>query len=217
MNQPSVSSRAKVRRNPKRARYDEASIHAILDAGFLCHIAAVVDGQPVVIPTSYGRIGNTLYLHGARQNRMINALANGAPASIGVTHLDGLVLARSLMHHSANYRSVVMFGKARWVEDEAERVRGLKALTEQMLPGRYDESRVPNEAEMKITSVVAFEIEDASAKVRAAPPKDDPEDEDPSVWAGVVPLSMKTGMPIPDEITGPEVRIPPSVKLLVSS
>lgn len=113
MNQPSVSSRAKVRRNPKRARYDEASIHAILDAGFLCHIAAVVDGQPVVIPTSYGRIGNTLYLHGARQNRMINALANGAPASIGVTHLDGLVLARSLMHHSANYRSVVMFGKAR--------------------------------------------------------------------------------------------------------
>lgn len=217
MNHPSVSTRAKIRRNPQRAHYDEASIHAILDAGFLCHVAVVIDGQAVVIPTSYGRIGNTLYLHGARKNHMINALANGAPASIGVTHLDGLVLARSLMHHSANYRSVVMFGKARWVEDEEERVRGLRALTEQMLPGRYDESRAPNEAEMKITSVVAFEIEDASAKVRAAPPKDDPEDENPNVWAGVVPLRLKAGMPIPDEITGPEVSTPPSVKLLVSA
>ncbi|MEL7529814.1 MAG: pyridoxamine 5'-phosphate oxidase family protein [Bacteroidota bacterium] len=212
MNQSKVSNRAKVRRNPQRGHYDETSIHTVLDAGFLCHVAVLVDGAPVVIPTSYGRIGNTLYLHGARQNRMINAVGNGAPTSIGVTHLDGLVLARSLMHHSANYRSAVLFGKGRWVEDRAEQERGLRALTEQMLPGRYAESRAPSEAEMKITSVIAFDIEEASAKIRSAPPKDDPEDEDAAVWAGVLPLKLSAGMPIKDEITSESVSMPESVK-----
>lgn len=216
MNQPKVSSRAKLRRNPKRAHYDEATIHAILDAGFLCHVAVLIDGAPIVIPTSYGRIGNTIYLHGARKNRMINAVGEGAPTTIGVTHLDGLVLARSLMHHSANYRSAVLFGKGRWVLDRAEQARGLRALTEQMLPGRYDESRAPNEAEMKITSVIAFDIEDASGKIRSAPPKDDPQDEDSQVWAGVIPLTLHAGMPITDDITADFIEIPESVKTYLS-
>ena len=216
MNQAKISNRAKLRRNPQRAHYDEATIHAVLDAGFLCHVAVLVDGYPIVIPTSYGRIGNTLYLHGARKNRMINAVGEGAPTSIGVTHLDGLVLARSLMHHSANYRSVVLFGKGRWVLDPSEQERGLRALTEQMLPGRYDESRAPSEKEMKITAVVAFDIEEASAKIRSAPPKDDPEDEDAAVWAGVAPLKISAGMPIKDDITSESVDMPASVRTYIS-
>lgn len=216
MNQPEVSSRAKLRRSHKRGHYDEATIHEILDAGFLCHVAVLIDGTPVVIPTSYGRIDNILYLHGARQNRMINAVGEGAPTSIGVTHLDGLVLARSLFHHSANYRSVVLFGKGRWVDDPAEQARGLHSLTEQMMPGRYEESRAPNEAEMKATSIIAFEIEDASAKIRSAPPIDDPADEDANVWAGVVPLKLSAGMPIKDEITDSGVATPQSVMTYLS-
>ncbi len=192
------TDRSRLRRLPKRGSHDAATIHAILDAGFLAHVGFVVDGQPFVIPTLYGRDGDTLYLHGSAASRMLRQLGAGVPVCVAVTLVDGLVLARSAFHHSVNYRSVVVFGSAHPVEVPAEKTRALRVISEHLLPGRWDDVRAPTAKELKATSVLALPIEEASAKLRAGPPLDEEADYALPVWAGVLPLALEAGTPIPD-------------------
>ncbi|OJH34858.1 pyridoxamine 5'-phosphate oxidase family protein [Cystobacter ferrugineus] len=195
MNTPPPSERGTVRRLPQRASYDEAVIHAILDEGLVAHVGIAVEGQPYVIPMVYGRIGRHLYLHGASVSRLARQLAQGIPACLTVTLLDGLVLARSAFHHSANYRSVVVLGTAVPVTDAEEKTRALEAITNHALRGRWAEVRPPNAQEMKATSVLRLPLEEASAKVRTGPPHDDEEDLSLECWAGVLPLRLVTLAP----------------------
>lgn len=192
-----VSSRNKVKRVPKRGHYDESTIHEVLDAGFVCHVGFVVKDQPFVIPTAYGREGNKIYIHGATKSRMMMAANEGIPVCITVTHVDGIVLARSAFHHSMNYRSVVVFGKAVEVS-AAEKEHALFIISEQILKGRWDESRLPNEKELKATMVLSVEIEEASAKIRTGPPSDDKADYDLPIWAGVIPMEQVFRKPMAD-------------------
>ncbi len=192
------TERSRLRRLPKRGSHDVAAIHAILDAGFLAHVGFVVDGQPFVIPTLYGRDDETVYLHGSAASRMLRHLARGVPACVTVTLVDGLVLARSAFHHSLNYRSVVAFGTARPIEDAPEKLRALRVISEHLLAGRWDDVRPPTPRELKATSVLAFRIEEASAKVREGPPGDDEADYALPVWAGVLPLELCAGAPVAD-------------------
>jgi nitroimidazol reductase NimA-like FMN-containing flavoprotein (pyridoxamine 5'-phosphate oxidase superfamily) len=187
-----------VRRLPQRAAYDKATVHAILDAGRICHVGFISGGRPCVIPMLYARSGDTVYLHGSNASRMLRALAAGTELSLAVTLLDGYVLARSAFHHSVNYRSVVVFGKALLVEDPMEKMEALRLVTNHVVPGRWEEVRVPNERELKGTTVLAVGIEEASAKVRTGPPVDDEADYELPVWAGVVPVSSEPGVPQPD-------------------
>jgi nitroimidazol reductase NimA-like FMN-containing flavoprotein (pyridoxamine 5'-phosphate oxidase superfamily) len=196
-----VTDRTKVRRLPKRADYELATIRAILDEALICHVGFVVDTAPVVIPTIHWRDGDTLYVHGSNASRMLRRLNEGVEACVTVTLLDGLVLARSAFHHSMNYRSVVVFGTAREVNGE-EKERSLQRLVEHIHPGRSAEVRPPNEIELKQTLVLALPLEEASAKLRAGGPVDDEEDYALPVWAGVVPLTLTRGEPIADERTG---------------
>lgn len=194
----SPTSRTRVARLPKRGDYSQKTIYGILDAGFLCHVGFVVDGQPYVIPTGYGRSGDTLYLHGSAASRMLHTLAEGVDVCVTVTLLDGIVLARSAFHHSMNYRSVVMLGKASAVEGEAEKATALRVIAEQIIRGRWDDVRKPTAQELKATTVLALPIEEASAKIRTGPPLDDEADYGLNIWAGVLPLSVRSGEPIPD-------------------
>lgn len=191
--------RTRVVREPHRGVYDRGTVNQILDAGFVCHVGFVVDGQPYVIPTSYGRNGDTLYIHGSVASRMLRNLDRGIPMCITITLLDGLVLARSVFNHSMNYRSVMILGTARLIEDPQEKLTALRALSEHILPHRWDDSRQPNEKELNQTSVLRIPIDEFSAKVRVGPPVDDEEDYSFPAWAGVIPLEMKAGSPIPDE------------------
>jgi nitroimidazol reductase NimA-like FMN-containing flavoprotein (pyridoxamine 5'-phosphate oxidase superfamily) len=170
------SGRSRVARLPNRANYSSETVRSILDAGFLCHVGFVIDGQPFVIPTSYGRCDNTLYFHGSAASRMLRNLASGIEVCVTVTLFDGLVLARSAFHHSMNYRSVVVFGTAMPVEDKDEKTNALRVISEQILKGRWADVRPPNPKELKATSVLALLISDASAKIRTGPPADDEED-----------------------------------------
>lgn len=188
----------KIIRGAKREKNDEQTVYQILDAGFLCHIAFQHQGQSMMIPTAYGRKGDLIYLHGSRKNFMLQQICNGQTACICVTHLDGVVLARTLFDTSANYRSVVVFGKAVIVEDESERVEGMRIITENIIKGRFDEVKLGTENEVAATLVVKFKIENASAKVRDAGPTGD-EDEEEIVWSGIIPLSIKASEPIEDE------------------
>jgi nitroimidazol reductase NimA-like FMN-containing flavoprotein (pyridoxamine 5'-phosphate oxidase superfamily) len=197
-NMDAPSPRTQVRRLPKRGHYDSAVIHSILDEGFLCHVGFVHDGAPVVIPTSYGRSGDTLYIHGSAASRMLRTLEQGVPVSIAVTLVDGLVLARSAFHHSINYRSVVIFGTAVAVTDPTEKNEALRLFTEQLIPGRWDEVRQPAPQELKATSVLKIALDEASAKVRTGGPIDDEEDYALPIWAGVLPLEIKASAPIDD-------------------
>lgn len=198
------TDRSRLRRLPKRGAHDLATIHAILDAGFLAHVGFVVDGQPFVIPTLYGRVGDTLYLHGSAASRMLRHLATGAPACVTVTLVDALVLARSAFHHSINYRSVVAFGTARLVADGAGKAEALRVVSEHLLAGRWDDVRPPTAQELKATSVLAFRIEEASAKVRQGAPLDEEADYALPVWAGLLPLELRAGTPVPDpRLAGP--------------
>src|ERR1700710_1958695 len=190
--------RVRVRRAPKRAVYDRAQIDAILDEAIVCHVGFVHDDQPYVIPTLHARVGDVVYLHGSTASRMVRTLAAGAPCSVTATLLDGIVLARSAFHHSANYRSVTVLGVARLVESEDERMRALEAFTEQLLPGRWEHVRAPNRKEMKGTQVLALALDESSAKVRSGPPVDDDEDMDLDVWAGEIPLVLQAGPPRAD-------------------
>lgn len=187
-----------MRRLPDRGHYDEASIHSILDAAFLCHVSFSIDGQPFTIPTLYGRKGNSLFLHGSSASRALRELQKGIPACISVAIVDGLVLARSAFHHSINYRSVVAYGTARLVEDPDAKMAALLAVSENVIPGRWDEVRPPTPLEMKATAVIEFEIEEASAKVRTGDPKDDEEDYELPIWAGVLPLRTVSEPPVDD-------------------
>jgi uncharacterized protein len=194
------TARTRVVRESHRGVYDRETIYKILDEGFLCHIGFVADGQPFVIPTSYGRKEDHLYIHGSAASRMLrNLQKEGSQVCVTVTLLDGLVLARSVFNHSMNYRSVVVLGKAALVDDPAEKLAALRILSEHILPGRWDDSRQPNERELKQTSVLRVPIEEFSAKVRTGPPIDDEEDMSFPTWAGVIPLGMKAGAPIADE------------------
>ena len=190
--------RTQVRRLPKRAAYDKAQIHAILDEALICHVGFVVDGQPYVIPTGFVRSGDQLYVHGSAASRMLRGLAAGIDVCVTVTLIDGLVLARSAFHHSINYRSVVVLGKARLVEDVEEKRGALREFTDHVVPGRWAEVREPTEQELKATSVLALPLDEVSAKVRSGDPVDDDEDYALPIWAGVVPLSTTAGVPIPD-------------------
>ncbi len=194
----SPTARTTLRRLPKRGSFERETVYAILDEGFVCHVGFVVEGQPFVIPTAYGRRGDVLYLHGARASRMQKALAAGADVCVTVTLVDGLVLARSAFHHSINYRSVVVFGRARVVESEEEKNAALEAFTEHVMPGRWADVRWPTAQELAATTVLALPLEEASAKVRTGPPVDDEEDYELSVWAGVLPLSVEPGAPVAD-------------------
>ncbi|MGE5125063.1 MAG: pyridoxamine 5'-phosphate oxidase family protein [Betaproteobacteria bacterium] len=192
------SPRTTVRRLPDRARYDRETIESILDEGFVCHVGFVDGGQPFVIPTAYARIGDRVAVHGSAASRMIRALAGGAPACLTVTLLDGIVLARSGFHHSLNYRSVVVVGTAQEIADAAEKRSALDAIVEHVVPGRTAEVRPPSENELRATRVVALRLDEASAKLRTGPPKDDAEDLALACWAGELPLRLVALEPVPD-------------------
>jgi uncharacterized protein len=193
------TARTRVVREPQRAVYDRDTVNAILDEAFLCHVGFAVDNQPYVIPTSYGRKDDTLYIHGSAASRMLRNLDQGIPVCVTVTLLDGLVLARSIFNHSMNYRSVVILGTATIVNDPAEKLAALRALSEHIIPNRWEDSRQPNEKELKATSVLRLPITEFSAKVRVGPAVDDEEDYSFPTWAGVIPLEMKVGEAIRDE------------------
>lgn len=199
MSQPyTATPRTRLVREADRAVYDREAAYRILDEGFLCHVGFVVDGQPFVIPTSYARKDDNLLIHGSAASRMLRQMKESVPVCITVTLLDGLVLARSIFNHSMNYRSVVVLGKAALVDDPAEKLEALRQLAEHIIPGRWADSRQPNERELKATSVLRLPIEEFSAKVREGPVIDDEEDYSFATWAGVVPLEMVAGAPIDD-------------------
>lgn len=207
------TQRTKVFRKPGRGTYDREVVHAILDEALVCHVGFVQEGQPYVIPTIHARDGETLYLHGANANRTFRVLADGAPCCLTATLVDELVLARAALHHSLNYRSVMVLGTAREVTDEEEKQRALRLVVEHIAPGRAEEVRGPSEVDLRSTKVLAMEIDEASAKVRTGPPIDDDEDLELPYWAGVLPLELGTGapvnapdltrdLPVPDHVRG---------------
>ena len=202
------TARTRVVREADRGVYDRNAVYRILDEGFICYVGFVIDGQPFVIPTSYGRSGDNLYVHGSAASRMLRNLDRGVPVCVTVTLLDGLVLARSIFNHSMNYRSVVVLGTATVVQDPAEKLEALHLLSEHILPGRWAESRQPNERELKATFALRVPITEFSAKVRQGPPLDDEEDYDFKTWAGVIPLETVARSPIADERCNPAIPVP---------
>lgn len=205
MNAFTPTPRTQVKRLAKRAIYDKLQISAILDEGFVCHVGFVVDGQPYVIPTGYARVEDRIYIHGSAASRMLRTLDQGVDVCLTVTLVDGFVLARSAFHHSMNYRSVVVLGKARLVTDPEEKLLALRSFTNHIVPGRWDEVRQPTEQELKSTSVLALPLNEVSAKVRTGGPIDDEEDYALPVWAGVVPIRTSVCEPVPDARTLPEI------------
>ncbi|MEQ6118288.1 pyridoxamine 5'-phosphate oxidase family protein [Reichenbachiella sp. MALMAid0571] len=212
MSQFEITKKNKVVRGAKRATYDEQKIYDILDAGFLCHVAFNINNQPFMIPTAYGRRGDLLYIHGSVKSRTIKNIAKGVPVCLAVTHLDGLVLARSAFHHSVNYRSVIIYGTAVEVTERSDKNDALYCITENILKGRWEETRKPNDKELDITGVLAIKIESASAKVRMGGPVDDQEDYDLDIWAGHLPLNTCFGKPVSDEKLKNGIEISPSVE-----
>lgn len=192
------TERTKLKRLPKRGHFDRETVYGILDEGFICHVGFAPNGQPFVIPTGYARAGDKLYIHGSQASRMLRSLSNGVDACVTVTIVDGLVLARSAFHHSMNYRSVVIFGRATLVEDREEKVAALLALSEHFVRGRWADVRQPTELELKATTVLSVPLEEASAKIRTGPPLDDEEDYALPVWAGVIPLRLEAAAPVSD-------------------
>ena len=206
------TTRTQVKRLPKRGAYDRETVRKILDEAFVCHVGFVVDGQPYVIPTNFGRSGETLYLHGSAASRMLRTLSEGVPVCVTITLTDGLVLARSAFHHSVNYRSVVVLGTARLVVDPAEKMEALRLFTEHIMKGRWEEIRWPSEQEMKATTVLALPLEEVSAKVRMGGPIDDEEDYSLPVWAGVLPLPVVPAEPVADARLNTDTKVPAYMK-----
>lgn len=206
------TERTRLRRLPKRGAFDRKTINAILDEAFICHVGFAIDEQPYVVPTGFARIGDDLYIHGSAASRMLRNLAKGIDVCVTATLIDGLVLARSAFHHSINYRSVVILGKAELVEDADEKNKALEALTEHIVPGRWSDVRWPTELELKATSVLKLPIEEASAKIRTGDPKDDEEDYEMNVWAGILPLTLSTGEPVADERLDDGISVPGYVR-----
>jgi nitroimidazol reductase NimA-like FMN-containing flavoprotein (pyridoxamine 5'-phosphate oxidase superfamily) len=212
MSQFTPTDRTRVKRLPKRGHYERETVCSILDTAFVCHVGFSVDGQPFVIPTNFGRSGDTLYLHGSAASRMLKTLSGGVPVCVTVTHVDGLVLARSAFHHSVNYRSVVILGKAQLVEDPAEKMEALRIFTEHVMKGRWSDVRIPTEQELKATIVLSLPLEEVSAKVRTGGPIDDEADYALPVWAGVLPLETVAKAPLPDAQRKNDPPIPEYLK-----
>src|SRR5712691_5620518 len=208
----SLTKRTELRRIPNRGSHDWGTIHQILDAGFLACVGFCVDGQPFVIPTLYGRDGERLYLHGSAVSRMLRKLETGIPACVTVTLVDGLVLSRSAFDHSMNYRSVVAFGRARRIADPVQKVKSLRVISEHLIAGRWEDVRKPSEKELKATTVLEFSMEEVSSKVRSGPPLDDESDYGLPVWAGVLPLEIRSRPPIPDDRLVEGVTLPDYVR-----
>jgi uncharacterized protein len=206
------SARTRVVREPHRGMYDRATAYKILDEALVCHIGFTIDGQPFVIPTGYGRAGDDLYVHGSAASRMLRNLDQGVPVCFTVTLVDGLVLARSIFNHSMNYRSVVVLGTAIAVKDREEKLQALRAISEHIVPGRWAESRQPNEQELKATLVMRLPILEFSAKVRQGPPIDDEEDYQFPTWAGVIPFQTLAGPPVPDPKLDSRYKVPEYVE-----
>ncbi len=207
-----VTDRTKITRLPKRGAYDVATVHSILDEALVCTVAYVHEGEAFQIPTGFARVGNTVYIHGSVGAFYMRQIAEGAPVCVSATLIDGIVLARSAFHHSVNYRSVVFFSKGRRVTEESELYNSLEVFTNKMCPGRWNDIRKPNATEWKGTMVIAFEIEEASAKVRTGGPKDDEEDYDLDVWAGVQPVKIVREAVIPDELLKKDIPVPPYLR-----
>lgn len=212
MSQFTPTKRTQVRRLANRAAYDSETVFRILDEGFVCHIGFVAGGQPYVIPTGYARVEDTLYVHGSAASRMLRTLAGRVQVCVTVTLVDGLVLARSAFHHSMNYRSVVILGRATPVEDPAEKMRALEAFTEHIVRGRWKDVRRPTESELKATTVLALPLDEVSAKIRTGPPKDDEEDYQLPIWAGVVPLQLVPAAPVADPKMIADIALPVYVR-----
>src|ERR1700741_1290212 len=202
------TERTKLKRLPKRGHFDRETVYGILDEGFICHVGFAPEGQPFVIPTGYARADDKLYIHGSQASRMLRTLSGGIDACVTVTIIDGLVLARSAFHHSMNYRSVVIFGRATLVSDREEKNAALLAFTEHIIRGRWADVREPTELEVKATTVLRLPLAEASAKIRTGPPIDDEEDYEMSVWAGVVPLKLVAGEPIGDPRLPEGIEVP---------
>lgn len=211
MSETAPSDRTQVRRLPERAAYDRATIDAILDEALICHVGFVHDGQPVVIPTIHARVGNELYIHGSPASRMLRSMKSGDPICVTVTLVDGLVVARAAFHNSMNYRSVVIFGSPRMVDDPDEKEAAMAAVTDHIIPGRWSESRPMTPKEFKGTLIAALQIDEASAKVRTGGPVDDDADYDLPIWAGVLPLTLQPGVPEADTRLPAGIELPASI------
>ncbi len=208
MTQITKAERNHIRRLPERGHYDRETIYRILDEALICHVGFVANGQPYVIPINFARVNDTIVLHGAKASRLLKHIEAGHPICVEATIVDGLVLARAVFHHSVNYRSVVVFGKGRLVEEEQQKLSALKAITEHLIPGRWQEVRPPNRKEMNATRVVSIWIDEASAKVRLGPPVDEEEDYALPVWAGVLPFQETPLSPVRDEALAEDVPLP---------
>lgn len=206
------TSRARVRRVPKRGIYDRAVIASILDDALVSHLAFVDGSQPVAIPTLHARIGDRIYLHGSSASRALRRATSGLPVCITATLIDGLVLSRSAFDHSVNYRSAMVFGTAVVVSNAIDKRLALEAFTEKLIPGRWKDVRPPSPQELKATKVLSVPLDEASAKVRAGPPQDDPSDHGRATWAGVVPLAIERGAPVPDPLLSDGIPMPPYLR-----
>ncbi len=211
----SSTERTTLHRHKERGQRDRAALHEVLDAGLVCHLGVLIDGWPAVLPTGYGRAGETLYLHGSSANRALR-FADGAPVCVTVTLLDGLVCARSVFSNSMNYRSAVIYGTARLVTDDAERLAALRVISEHLIPGCWTHARQPTRKELAATAVLALPLDEASVKVRAGGPKDEDEDRELDTWAGVLPITTVVGPPEPDPLLRDGIGIPAHVAALVS-
>ncbi|MEZ4512637.1 MAG: pyridoxamine 5'-phosphate oxidase family protein [Chloroflexota bacterium] len=207
----------RVRRLPDRGHYDKETIYPIIDEAYICHVGFVVEERPFVIPTIHARQGDTLLLHGATTSRMLKTIQSGCPICVTITLLDGLVMARSVFHHSMNYRSVVLFGQGHIIEDPAAKLEALYTFTEKLIPGRWDDARQPYDNEAKATTIVAIPIDSASAKVRTGPPGDDDEDYALPVWAGVIPITQRLGTPLDDPRLTPGIAVPDYLNQYIKS
>lgn len=213
----STTHRSKINRIPSRGFYDKETINKIVDEAFYCHVSFVQNDQPIIIPTIHARMDDRIVLHGAKGSRLLKHLGEGNEICVAITLLDGLVLARSVFHHSMNYRSVVLFGKGTLIEDKGKKLEALKAITDHLIPGRWEEARKPNEKELNGTSVVSIDIDEASAKIRTGTPKDDEEDYNLPIWAGEIPLSLKFDSPLNDPQLKKDIVLPNYIKNRINS
>jgi uncharacterized protein len=211
----STTERTTLHRLRERGRTDRAELYAVLDAGLICHLGVIIGGAPAVLPTSYGRDGDTLYLHGSSANQAMLA-AVGQEVCVTVTHLDALVCARSIFHHSMNYRSAVVFGVARLVTDGDAKLAALRVVSEQLIPGRWAQTRPPTRKELAATAVLELPLAEASVKVRTGPPSDDDEDYALDVWAGTVPAALSFGAAVPDPVLRPGIAVPDHITALTT-
>ena len=206
------TERTRVRRISDRGHYDQDTIYPIIDEAMICHVGFIQNNNPVVIPTIHARLGNTLYIHGSGASRMLKVITNQNNICVTISLIDGIVLARSAFHHSMNYRSVVIFSSGRKIDDPEEKLNALKAVSEHLIPERWDDVRQPNQKELDATTVIAISLEEASAKVRTGPPSDDEDDYKLSVWAGVLPITLIKEELIPDPVLPDKIDIPNYLK-----